>query len=292
MIQILDLCNIAHELLTQLSNNRTIKDFRIFLRRNENMYINILIHDKKKANTDEIEKLLQEKTKDHCKIEILDTEDLEEDDYYKDMFNKKEEIKIILDKGRRRYNNIWKTKNTKSIICPIISFYSYKGGMGRTTTLAAYASYLAIHHKKKVVIIDCDIEAPGFTNFFLSNPSEINQRQGLIEYIFDKETHFVGHKDVRNYFWEVDHSFTDEGTIYVMPCGNLDTNLIDSTKSFGDTHLDHYIEGIARLDLSNSEYAKEVFIGVVNDIYSVVNPDVILIDSRTGISDIMGIAIC
>ena len=110
MIQILDLCNIAHELLTQLSNNRTIKDFRIFLRRNENMYINILIHDKKKANTDEIEKLLQEKTKDHCKIEILDTEDLEEDDYYKDMFNKKDEIKIILDKGRRRYNNIWKTK--------------------------------------------------------------------------------------------------------------------------------------------------------------------------------------
>ena len=292
MIQILDLCNIAHELLTQLSKNGTIKDFRIFLRRNENMYINILIHDKKMANTDELEKLVQEKTKDHCKIEIIDTEDLEEDDYYKDMFNKKDEIKIILDKGRRRYNNIWRTKNTNPRICPIISFYSYKGGMGRTTTLAAYASYLAIHHKKKVVIIDCDIEAPGFTNFFLSNPSEINQRQGLIEYIFDKETHFVGHKDVRNYFWEVDHSFTDEGTIYVMPCGNLDANLIDSTKSFGDTHLDHYIEGIARLDLSNSEYAKEVFIGVVNDIYSVVNPDVILIDSRTGISDIMGIAIC
>lgn len=292
MIQILNLCNLVNEYLTKLLDNRTINDYRIFLRKNENMYANILVDDRDASCLGEIENYIREITGGRCNIEILDANNLEDDTYYKAMFNKKDDRRIILDKGRRRYNNIWKTKSIEGDRCPIVSFYSYKGGMGRTTTLAAYASYLAIHHKKKIVIIDCDIEAPGFTNFYLSNPLEINQHQGLVEYILDKETQFINNKDIRNYLWEVDHSFTDEGTIYVMPSGNLDTNLISSDGAQGDTHVDHYIEGIARLDFSNHEYAKKVFTGVISDICSTVNPDVILIDSRTGISDIMGITIC
>jgi hypothetical protein len=38
--------------------------------------------------------------------------------------------------------------------CNVITFYSYKGGMGRTTTLCSYAIHLA-QMGKKVVIIDC-----------------------------------------------------------------------------------------------------------------------------------------
>lgn len=52
----------------------------------------------------------------------------------------------------------------------IVTSYSYKGGVGRSTALAACSTYLARHHSKKVVIIDCDFEAPGFTNFFLNEP--------------------------------------------------------------------------------------------------------------------------
>ncbi len=292
MIRILNLCNIVNDYLTLSLNNQIIKDFRIFLRKNENMYADILVDDKDASCLDEIKKHIIDITDSRCNIEILDANSLEEDTYYKAMFDMKGDGRIILDKGRRRYNNIWRTKGIAGSTCPIVSFYSYKGGMGRTTTLAAYASYLAIHHKKKVVIVDCDIEAPGFTNFYLLNPLEINQHPGLVEYILDKETKFIDNKDLRNYIWEVDHSFTDEGTIYVMPSGNLDTNLIDPDKALGDTHVDHYVEGIARLDFSNHEYAKKVFTGVIADICSTVNPDVILIDSRTGISDIMGIAIC
>ncbi len=42
----------------------------------------------------------------------------------------------------------------------VITFYSFKGGMGRTTTLASVALQL-VRKKKNVMMIDMDIEAPG-----------------------------------------------------------------------------------------------------------------------------------
>lgn len=40
----------------------------------------------------------------------------------------------------------------------LITFYSYKGGVGRTTSLALTASYLA-KQGKNVFVVDCDFEA-------------------------------------------------------------------------------------------------------------------------------------
>ena len=41
---------------------------------------------------------------------------------------------------------------------PVVTFYSYKGGMGRTTTMMGFALWLAAKNKR-VAIIDCDLEA-------------------------------------------------------------------------------------------------------------------------------------
>lgn len=46
-----------------------------------------------------------------------------------------------------------------------ITFYSYKGGVGRSMTLVNIAC-LAAKEKKKVLLIDCDLEAPGLHQFF------------------------------------------------------------------------------------------------------------------------------
>ena len=70
---------------------------------------------------------------------------------------------------------------------PIVTFYSYKGGMGRTTALIFYAYYLALQGKK-VFIIDCDLEAPGYLNFFdLSKHSGLKSGNvnGLVEFFCD-----------------------------------------------------------------------------------------------------------
>ena len=50
----------------------------------------------------------------------------------------------------------------------IITFYSYKGGTGRTMALANVACLLAEHAgpKEHVLVIDWDLEAPGLHRFF------------------------------------------------------------------------------------------------------------------------------
>ena len=48
----------------------------------------------------------------------------------------------------------------------IITFYSYKGGVGRSMALANVATLLS-KWGKRVLMIDWDLEAPGLENFFL-----------------------------------------------------------------------------------------------------------------------------
>ncbi len=48
--------------------------------------------------------------------------------------------------------------------CPVLAFHSYKGGVGRTLSLLAFAkAWSANSPKDKLLIIDSDIEAPGIT---------------------------------------------------------------------------------------------------------------------------------
>src|SRR3954470_18277966 len=50
----------------------------------------------------------------------------------------------------------------------IISFYSYKGGTGRTMALANVACLLAeqVGEGESVLVVDWDLEAPGLHRFF------------------------------------------------------------------------------------------------------------------------------
>lgn len=62
----------------------------------------------------------------------------------------------------------------------IITFYSYKGGVGRTQLLANLAAYFCHYTHKKLLIIDWDLEAPGLHYFFDKNKT---QSKGLIEFL-------------------------------------------------------------------------------------------------------------
>jgi len=48
----------------------------------------------------------------------------------------------------------------------IISFYSYKGGVGRSMAVANVATLLA-HYGRRVLVVDFDLEAPGLHRYFL-----------------------------------------------------------------------------------------------------------------------------
>src|SRR5437016_9187468 len=66
----------------------------------------------------------------------------------------------------------------------VVTFYSYKGGVGRTMALANVAALLTTWGKK-VLVVDWDLEAPGVEHFFFQNSSDdltrIHQRTGLID---------------------------------------------------------------------------------------------------------------
>src|SRR5215470_9373750 len=65
----------------------------------------------------------------------------------------------------------------------IYTFYSYKGGTGRSMALANVAEWLYLQGLR-VVMIDWDLEAPGLENFFLHAPEElelIRSQLGLID---------------------------------------------------------------------------------------------------------------
>lgn len=169
---------------------------------------------------------------------------------------------------------------------PIVTFYSYKGGVGRSTTLASYASHLAIKKNKKVVVFDCDFEAPGFTNFFLEDPDNIYYKNGLVEFFMDS---VEGNEDcLSTYYWEASKKFTGQGSVYVFPSGNLSTEIINDNSDV--THLNHYLNGLSRLDVYNQDSLVERFQNLISKIESEITPDVILIDSRTGFNDIFGIS--
>lgn len=182
---------------------------------------------------------------------------------------------------------------------PIITFYSYKGGMGRTTTMVSYAMDLAINHHKRVVIVDCDLEAPGYLNFFnLSKHVGLNngKTNGLVEFLSD--AHFVKNVDIldiNDYMINVglgnenSVAYNNLENIWLVPAGNLNSTL----EAFDGNELHNrkdYLEGLSRVNLSNIQSITNGFQLLFKKIKETVRPDFILIDSRTGFNDIFGTA--
>lgn len=160
MIQIVNLCDKLKNKLDGYKKDKKIVDFRIVLRHNEDLQIYLIGHDEKIADIIE----------DECR-NLYDNTDVDffpadSNDIYPSVFENPSVNNILLDNGRRRLSSLTRDHDN-DIDCPIITFYSYKGGQGRSTTLAAFASYMARQENKKVFIIDCDIEAPGFTKLLL-----------------------------------------------------------------------------------------------------------------------------
>ncbi|MCU0445597.1 MAG: tetratricopeptide repeat protein [Microscillaceae bacterium] len=62
----------------------------------------------------------------------------------------------------------------------IYTFYSYKGGVGRTHLLANIAAYLCYYKKRKILLIDWDLEAPGL-HFYFGKRDEDIKTQGLLD---------------------------------------------------------------------------------------------------------------
>src|SRR5690242_17836291 len=106
----------------------------------------------------------------------------------------------------------------------IVTFYSYKGGVGRSMAVANVAWVLANNFHKRVLVVDWDLEAPGLHHFFDLQDSDISK--GLIELLNDykalarEEQKSLPEKlvDVTKYI-QTARVFRDGGQISILAAG-------------------------------------------------------------------------
>ena len=128
---------------------------------------------------------------------------------------------------------------------PIITFYSYKGGTGRSMSLANTAWILA-SNGARVLVVDWDLEAPGLHRFFhpFLPDEELRSSAGLIDFMWEfamaaldpQVTAEPGwHNDFANiqpYAMSVECRFPGDGTIDLVPAGRQDQLYSTQVTSF------------------------------------------------------------
>ena len=214
-----------------------IFDYRIVL--NYNSYIDIYIVLGRLQREDFVSMFSHY---DRVNLKCYSQEEFHSSDFI-ESFIFENENKVNITSTRRRLSNLLDPLKAVNNEIPIVTFYSYKGGVGRSTALASCASYLAINYKKKIVILDCDFEAPGFTNFYLKDPCSPIYSNGLVEYFSDVSQE---EKPLTGYYWETSKQYSGDGEIYVFPAGNLDD--CENIGNLFRTNLNHYLNGLTRLD--------------------------------------------
>ena len=149
-----------------------------------------------------------------------------------------------------------------------VTFYSFKGGVGRTTALTHVAWILAMRGRK-VVAVDLDLEAPGLSTAFNLDPQP---EYGIVDYFYERSYLPAGIEPsilIPDIFGEV-RIQNAKGRLFVVPAGCLS---LDYISKVDDLHANTVIDGDQNL--------WTVF---KREIYERLKPDVILIDSRTGIN--------
>lgn len=251
-------------------NQNIIHDYYIELRVNQNVEIYIVSdliktkHDLKLNLTS-----MNELDNENIGFTFL-SEKNSTDEEYEHLFIK-EKTSVGLRRSLSALLNMKKRENKHN---NVLTFFSYKGGVGRTTSLALTASFLA-RQGKNVFVIDCDFEAPGLINFFNSAQSD-NCKGGIIEYLNDKA--FDEKSSIKDYIYNIEKNYSGSGIINLMSAGNIMHNHED---------LVSYLEGLAKLDLQGERLVK-IFDNIISDINTEFMPDVILIDSRTGFNNTFG----
>lgn len=175
----------------------------------------------------------------------------------------------------------------------VITFYSYKGGTGRSMLLANTAWILA-SAGKKVLLIDWDLEAPGLHRYlrpFLGDDLELKEKKGVINWLIDYwdlfldnpqvpvETLVRDHVNPKSYAFTLDTSAyfsKNGGSIDLLCAGRQDRFYAESVSNFDYTALYEKLHGEELIDV-----AKEILVGPGGY-------DFVLVDSRTGVSDTSG----
>ena len=169
----------------------------------------------------------------------------------------------------------------------IVTFYSYKGGTGRSMAVANVGWILA-SSGLRVLVIDWDLEAPGLHRYF--QPFLIDQdlraSPGVIDLMWDytaavmdpsraDDDSLKEYRRISRYATSVDFSFPESGLLDLVPAGQQDSDYAERVAAFDWRAFYERHGGGALIDAIRDQ--------------AVMEYDYVLIDSRTGLADSAGI---
>jgi MinD-like ATPase involved in chromosome partitioning or flagellar assembly len=163
-----------------------------------------------------------------------------------------------------------------------ITFYSYKGGAGRSLALANAAVYLA-KLGYRVVALDFDLEAPGLHYKFSLNEggAPLQVKKGVVDYVSEFLLNGGISEPLMNYVINVPVPGIEKTLVQLMPAGR-----VPSTE---------YWTKLSRINWHDLFYAEnaqgvQIFKELQARIFDELRPDFLLVDSRTGITEMGGVA--
>jgi MinD-like ATPase involved in chromosome partitioning or flagellar assembly len=157
----------------------------------------------------------------------------------------------------------------------VSTFYSFKGGVGRTLALVNVATELA-KSGRRVLIVDFDLEAPGIDTFNELKP-KANQL-GIVDFV----TRYIQTGTppaFEEYVYEapISNSTKVSGKLWVMPSGKRGPEYGAKLAKINWQTLYDKQEGFLLFEDLKSQWQEYL------------NPDYVLIDSRTGFTEVGGI---
>jgi len=170
----------------------------------------------------------------------------------------------------------------------VVTFYSYKGGTGRTMAMANVAWILAANGRR-VLAVDWDLDSPGLHRFYhpFLPPSALQSAGGVIDLIVDYAWQVHQHREDRPTDWHrqaaevarhtvaVDWPFPGGGSLDFLSAGRQNR---DYASAMAPRGWDDFYE----------EMGGGLFFQAMREGMKAAY-DYVLIDSRTGLSDIADI---
>lgn len=155
---------------------------------------------------------------------------------------------------------------------PRIVFFSIKGGVGRSTALAATAWQLA-QAGKRVLVLDLDLESPGLSSALL--PSERQPKYGITDWLIED---LLDNGDAVFGSMVATSNLSHDGDIHVVPAHGVEHG--------------EYIAKLGRVWMPKvqADGSREIWSArlgrLLHALEARIQPDVVLIDSRSGIDEI------
>ncbi len=152
----------------------------------------------------------------------------------------------------------------------VVTFYSFKGGVGRSMAMMNCAAELA-KRGRRILVVDFDLEAPGLETFDL--PHSRRKKKGIVDYVTEYMTSNVA-PSIEQYIYKSRLDKDSEHELWFMFAGDKTAKYSQKLNSINWQYLYEQRDGYFLFENLKAQWKEHL------------NPDYVFVDSRTGFTDV------